>query len=402
MVTKRLTLQETTKVLHTAVFPAIAYPAKFTALNQRQYEAIASPARQLVRTKGHYKLHHNAVVFNNDATSYGESHKDLNDYIQGNKYAIYQRMSGGDRVAQDVVKALMARTLRQLGASMEIPSSYVVETPRIEDNAVKWYSHQTRTLERRALGLYPPMNPEEAQYLKGLLEPQVATLTWGESLVQWIQQGSCNLAAYVPALAGQYVSPDGTSVESVTATPILDETELVMNEFTREDLIDFQLQYNLHYVEELFGALEDPASGDVTFTDELSVLDIIPDMFIPFVRRLQAKYRHDASITKGQMFMRPNIILELYTDSNAWHEVLHFSANRDYPSTSEEGDSSIHTVEWFVTDNTIMTNGTDLHSVQQPANPAHRRTQTRSSQRAAGIMRRLVSGPVNEREKKSP
>ena len=65
------------------------------------------------------------------------------------------------------------------------------------------------------------------------------------------------------------------------------------------------------------------------------MLDIIPDMFIPFVRRLQAKYRHDATIT----------ILELYTDSNAWHEVLHFSANRDYPSTSEEGDSSIHTVE---------------------------------------------------------
>ena len=119
-------------------------------------------------------------------------------------------------------------------------------------------------------------------------------------------------------------------------------------------------------------------------------------MFIPFVRRLQAKYRHDANITKSQMFMRPNIILELYTDSNAWHEVLHFSANRDYPSTSEEGDSSIHTVEWFVTDNTVMTNGTDLHSVQQPANPAHRRTQTRSSQRAVGIMRRLVCGPVNE------
>ena len=82
MTTKKLTLQETTKVLHTAVFPAIAYPAKFTALNQRQYEAISSPARQLVRTNGHYKLHHNAAVFNNDATSYGESHKDLNDYIQ--------------------------------------------------------------------------------------------------------------------------------------------------------------------------------------------------------------------------------------------------------------------------------------------------------------------------------
>ena len=95
---------------------------------------------------------------------------------------------------------------------------------------------------------------------------------------------------------------------------MLDEIELVMNEFTRDELIDFQLQYNLHYVvEELFGALEDPASGDITFTDELSVLDIIPDMFIPFVRRLQAKYRHDASITKGQMFMRPNIVLELYT-----------------------------------------------------------------------------------------
>ena len=73
--------------------------------------------------------------------------------------------------------------------------------------------------------------------------------------------GSCNIAAYVPALAGQYVSPDGTSLENITATPILDEIELVMNEFTKEDLIDFQLQYNLNYVEELFGALEDPASG---------------------------------------------------------------------------------------------------------------------------------------------
>ena len=51
MASKRLTLQETTKVLHTAVFPAIAYPAKFTALNQRQYEAISSPTRQLHTVK---------------------------------------------------------------------------------------------------------------------------------------------------------------------------------------------------------------------------------------------------------------------------------------------------------------------------------------------------------------
>ena len=60
---------------------------------------------------------------------------------------------------------------------MEIPSCYVIETPRFEENAVKWYSHQTRTLERRAMGIYPALNSEDANHLKALLEPQVATLT---------------------------------------------------------------------------------------------------------------------------------------------------------------------------------------------------------------------------------
>ena len=145
MLKKQTSIHDISPIMHSAVFPSLAYPLQFASLSAEQMQSVAAPLRNVIRTKAHIKMYPNAVAFNGGATPYGEAHQDLADYVQGRKYGIYLRMAGGNEGSKLTMQSLIHRATRQMNSDSIVPQTGWVDTPHCLDDDTAWKQRHKST-----------------------------------------------------------------------------------------------------------------------------------------------------------------------------------------------------------------------------------------------------------------
>ena len=351
LLAKKATSNDVTSALYRSVFPSVGYIMQFGLLSPAELNKIAAPLRDATTTKTRTKLFAHAITFCNDATPYGGKHKCLADFTNSRKYSIQQRLNSGDPLSQIVMQSLLHRTSRQLASDNILPSNAWINTPLVDTPDNKWVPSNFGNTSTN-LTTDPGLTTTELRALREERQPVRALNTWGESLVEFLQQGNCNLATkYHPhAPVGTGHTTDGGN--KPTATPLIDiyNTEDPSPAFTRTQWADFLIQYDLLYVEELWGLKLNPDTQEYDL-DADTIHKVINPHFSAYIRSLQNTWQN-ANISHGHIMLRRGLFLTNPNNDNSVLEITGLAVDVNLPNTN--GNIDIHGNEWSHTESTRM------------------------------------------------
>ena len=164
---KRAKIKHIYPVMLQAVYPQLAYPLSFSTIPNQGLKHISVPLRALIKKRTHTSNFADATIFGRNATGYTMQYTDLMDYVNGRKFGILNRMTGGNARQQLVMECMIGRGLRQRHTP-----TYPREEPH-ECNCHTLSRDEVITAQKTKT---PPYN-------------QVHTAIWAESLIEWIQEG---------------------------------------------------------------------------------------------------------------------------------------------------------------------------------------------------------------------
>ena len=198
-----------------------------------------------------------------------------------------------------------------------------------------------------------------------------------------MQQGGCNLQA-ATIIHKQ---------DHVTATPLVSEYDCTIDAFSYEDLVDFCIQYNIFYVEELYPYFPQEDTDDEYLQAIDNIDQVLNPEILPFVHRIRTKYLN-TNITHGVIVLRPGLTVNV-PGRGGIQEVLSISANDD-PQTNTE-QMQYKSILWYQTDDTSMNDGTILQSANRSTDPRTWRYWSTDVQHSYnGLMQRFLTGPLNQ------
>ena len=289
---KKSSGQVTSTVLYSSVYPSIAYPLRFSNVSNTDLKRIASPIHRVLKIKNNLDDFHHDTIFSDKSTPFALPHKNLVSYINAQKLSSYRRMIAGDENSAQVICAIIARAMRNMG-SWDDPSYSPIHVPNTP--------------------------------LKGLDKPQP---TWATSLIEWVK----------PALRPQLSNPP-LMHPLVTQTSLLTFVE-PEDELTVDQVHTFLSIPNLLYIEELY------CINTHTQTEHqahlATLLSIIPAQIRTFISRVYYIGLQLPHITRSHIIYRPDVYIRT---PQCITQILHLAPHQQ-ALTREWTATTITNQEW--------------------------------------------------------
>jgi hypothetical protein len=290
---KKSSGQVISTVLYSSVYPSLAYPLRFSNVNNTDLKRIASPIHRVLKIKNNLDDFHHDAIFGDKSTPFALPHKNLVSYINAQKLSSYRRMIAGNENSAQVICAMTARSMRNLGGSWDDPSPSPIHAPNTP--------------------------------LKGLDKPQP---TWATSLIEWVK----------PALRPQLSNPP-LRHPLVTQTFLLSLIE-PEDELTVDQVHTFLSITNLLYLEELYCINTYTQAEHQTHLTTL--LSILPEQIHTFITRVYYIGLQMPQITRSHIIFRPDVYIRT---PQSIKQILHLAPHQQ-ALTREWTDTILTNQEW--------------------------------------------------------